>query len=325
MATEARLVVGGLTAKYGDRTILDGIDLTVRAGEVRVILGGSGSGKSTLLKNIIGLVRPAEGVVELLGVDLRTADEPQREAVMGRIGVLFQGGALLNSLTVEDNVALPIREKLALPEPVVREMVAMKLALVDLSHAGHLFPPELSGGMKKRAALARAMALDPEILFCDEPSAGLDPVTSAALDALLLSLKKRFGMSLVVVTHELASIEAIADKVTMLGRGRLIADGSLAEVKASGHPAVRAFFNREPESGSARTQSVFEALQEKGAAAPVGDGRLGDRSGGDRSGGDRNRGDRDRSDRDRSDRDRSDRDRSDRDRSDRDQRGGDES
>ncbi|MCB9654229.1 MAG: ATP-binding cassette domain-containing protein [Deltaproteobacteria bacterium] len=264
MGAGVRLRVSGLTAKYGDRTILDRVDLTVSAGEVRVILGGSGSGKSTLLRNIIGLVKPAAGVVELLGVDLRAADEPQREAVMGRIGVLFQGGALLNSLTVSDNVALPIREKLALPESVVREMVAMKLALVDLGHAGHLFPPELSGGMKKRAALARAMALDPEILFCDEPSAGLDPVTSAALDALLLSLKARFGMSLVVVTHELASIDTIADKVTMLGRGQLIADGSLAEVKASDHPAVRAFFDRVQALGPER-RSVFDALHARGS------------------------------------------------------------
>ena len=207
-------------AKYGERTVLDGVGMTVDRGEVHVILGGSGCGKSTLLKHVIGLLKPAGGKIELLGTDLVAVDEGERNAVLARIGMLFQGGALLNSLTIAENVALPIRERSVLPEDVVQEIVAMKLALVSLAHAAQLTPPELSGGMKKRAALARAMATDPEILFCDEPSAGLDPVTAAELDDLLLNLKQSFGMSVVVVTHELPSIENIADRVLHLPRAR---------------------------------------------------------------------------------------------------------
>jgi phospholipid/cholesterol/gamma-HCH transport system ATP-binding protein len=234
-----------LVARYGDREILSGVDLTVGRGEVHVILGGSGCGKSTLLKHIVGLLRPHGGTVRLLGVDLMTADEPQWEAVLARVGLLFQGGALINSLTVEDNVALPIRERAPkLPADVVLEMVRTKLALVGLERAALLTPPELSGGMRKRVALARAMALDPEVLCCDEPSAGLDPVTAAALDRLILDLRDRFGMSVVVVTHELASIRAIADRVTMLAGGKVVTTGRLAEVEASELPAVRAFFDR---------------------------------------------------------------------------------
>jgi phospholipid/cholesterol/gamma-HCH transport system ATP-binding protein len=177
--------------------------------------------------------------------------------------MLFQGGALLNSLTIRENVALPIKERTGLPDDVIDEMVRMKLGLVSMLHAIDLTPPELSGGMKKRAALARAMATDPEILFADEPSAGLDPITAAELDALLLNLKSRFGMSLVVVTHELASIEAIADRVTMLDKGLVIASGPLQEVKKKDHPMVRAFFDRTSEAESKGT-SVLDALSKEG-------------------------------------------------------------
>ncbi|MBI4818663.1 MAG: ATP-binding cassette domain-containing protein [Deltaproteobacteria bacterium] len=251
--------VRGLVARYDDRTILNGVDLTVERGEIRVILGGSGCGKSTLLKHILGLSRPSEGSVFLLGVDVAHADEPEREALMGRIGMLFQGGALLNSLTIHENVALPIVERENLPRSVVDEMVRMKLALVGLAHAAKLTPPQLSGGMKKRAALARAMALDPDVLFCDEPSAGLDPISSAALDQLLLDLRARFGMSVVVVTHELSSIDAISDRVLMLHEGRVVADGPYREVKALDNPFVRAFFDRVGEGTKSRS-SVLEAI-----------------------------------------------------------------
>jgi len=255
------LEVKSLVAKYGDRTVLDGVNMTVDKGEVHVILGGSGCGKSTLLKHVIGLLQPADGEILLLGQDLSKIDEKERNAVLSRIGMLFQGGALLNSLTVGENVALPIRQRTQLPEAVVQEMVEMKLALVQMSHAVKLTPPELSGGMKKRAALARAMATDPEILFCDEPSAGLDPITSSSLDELLLNLKSRFGMSVVVVTHELASIEKIADTVTMLEKGKVVASGPLKEVQAMDHPMVRAFFDRQSENANdARTQSVLSAF-----------------------------------------------------------------
>ena len=252
--------VEGLVAKYGPRTILHGVDMTVQPGEVRVILGGSGSGKSTLLKHVIGLNRPADGVVKLLGVDLAQADEPERDAVLGDIGMLFQGGALLNSMTLEENVALPLVERTSLAPEIIKEMARMKLAMLGLSHAFELYPPELSGGMKKRAALARAMALDPKVLFCDEPSAGLDPITAKALDETLLALRDQFGMAVVVITHELASVETIADKVSMLYKGRILADGSLAEVKRTDHPMVRAFFERKEEDESTEHPSVWQAF-----------------------------------------------------------------
>lgn len=236
--------VRSLVARYGATTILSGLDLDVLPGEIRVILGGSGSGKSTLLKHMIGMISPAEGQIRLLGQDLSTLGEGSRENLLRRIGVLFQGSALLNSLTVHDNIALPLRQDPKLPKDVIDEIVRMKLALVELSHAASLFPSELSGGMKKRAGLARAMALDPEVLFCDEPSAGLDPITAAQLDKLLINLRDRFGMAVVVVTHELASVELISDRVVMLHKGHIIADGGLTEVRQTDHPMVRAFFDR---------------------------------------------------------------------------------
>jgi phospholipid/cholesterol/gamma-HCH transport system ATP-binding protein len=255
------LVVRNLSAYYGTRQILKGVNLTVKQGEVRVILGGSGGGKTTLLKHLIGLLRPSEGDVQLLGCNLSQADEPQREAVLRQIGMLFQSGALLNSLSLVQNVALPLREGTDLPEDVILDICHMKLAMVSLGHAAHLYPPELSGGMKKRAALARAMALDPAILFCDEPSAGLDPVTAADLDALILSLRDQFGTTVVVVTHELASIEAIADQVLMLAGGEVIADGSLDEVKRSTTPIVRSFFGRlANQAADTQTDSLFDRL-----------------------------------------------------------------
>lgn len=251
--------VHDLVARYGDTTILDGVDLVVQPGEIRLILGGSGSGKTTLLKNIIGLITPAEGTVRLLGVELAEADEPARLAVSRRIGMLFQGSALLNSLSVHENVALPLIEEGVLPRAIIDEVVRMKLGLVGLEKAAHLLPSEISGGMKKRAGLARAMAMDPDILFCDEPGAGLDPVTAAHLDQLLLGLVKSFGMTLVVVSHELASIRRIAEKVIMLHRGQVIADGPLGEVEARDDPVVRSFFQG-PEAEEHARRSVYDAL-----------------------------------------------------------------
>lgn len=257
--------VKGLVAKYGPRTILHGVDMRVEPGEVRVILGGSGSGKSTLLKHVIGLIQPAGGEVDLLGVDLSKADEPERNAVLGQIGMLFQGGALLNSMTLQENVSLPLVQTTNLEDDVIHEMARMKLALFGLDPHRNLYPPELSGGMKKRAALARAMALDPKVLFCDEPSAGLDPITAAALDDTLLSLRDQFGMSVVVVTHELASVETISDKVTMLYQGEVLADGPLDEVKATDHAMVRAFFERHDEAQVTGQTSLWQKLGEGGA------------------------------------------------------------
>ena len=258
------LEVRDLTARYGRREVLKGINLRVQHGEIRVILGGSGGGKSTLLKHLIGLMEPAQGEVRLLGANLARSDEPLREAILRKVGMLFQSGALLNALTLLENVGLPLRECTALSESVIDDIAWMKLALVSLEHAARLFPPELSGGMKKRAALARAMALDPEILFCDEPSAGLDPVTAADLDALILSLRDQFGTAIVVVTHELASIEAIADQVTMLAGGQVVADGPLEKVQKMQSPLIRNFFDRRATLPDAQQMSVLDSLNQSG-------------------------------------------------------------
>jgi phospholipid/cholesterol/gamma-HCH transport system ATP-binding protein len=260
-APEPALVVNGLVARYGERTILDGVDLTVGRGEIRVILGGSGSGKSTLLKHCIGLLTPAEGQVRVLGQPIHGLEGAERVAVLRRIGVLFQSGALLGSITVRENIALPLREHTDLPEDVIGELVSLKLEVVELSHAENLLPGELSGGMRKRAALARAMALDPDLMFCDEPSAGLDPLTSAELDELILRLRDRFGMTIVVVTHELMSIERIADRVIMLSSGKAIADGTLAEVKGNDHPEIHAFFQRIAAGEMRGSASALDALR----------------------------------------------------------------
>ncbi len=248
--------VRGLVVRYGTNTVLDGIDATVERGEIRVILGGSGSGKSTLLRGMLGLAPVVAGSVEMLGENVNELDDDGRQAVMRRTGVLFQNGALFGSLTVAENIALPLREHRDLPEGTIRELVRMKLAQVSLSHAEHRYPAELSGGMRKRAALARALALDPPLLFCDEPSAGLDPVTSTELDQLILLLRDRLHMTVVVVTHELASIEAIADSLIMVGGGKVIAEGPMAQVRGAGIKAVDDFFARRSHTATADDRTV---------------------------------------------------------------------
>ena len=255
--------VRGLVARYGSRTILDGVDCVIAPGEIHVVLGGSGSGKSTMLKHMIGLLRPAGGELRLLGADLGNADEAQREAILARIGVLFQGGALLESLDIAGNIALPILERHDVPADVIDELVRIKLELVGLAGRGALFPRELSGGMRKRAALARAIAADPDVLFCDEPGAGLDPISAAALDDLLLGLRDRFGMAIVVISHELMSIRAIADTVTMLADGRVCAQGTLAQAEQVDHPFVRSFFGR-ARSERVASESLYAALSRGG-------------------------------------------------------------
>lgn len=235
--------VSDLHASYGPRKVLQGIHFKISAGEIVVILGGSGSGKSTLLKHMLRLEEPTQGRVEYGGKTLTDLDEPELESARLGIGFLFQHGALLGSLTVFENVAMPLEMHSDLPAPVIERLVNRRLAQLGLGDAGDRLPAQLSGGMRKRAALARALILEPPLLVCDEPSAGLDPVTSRALDTLLLDIRRTHGTTLIVVTHELDSIRRIADRILFLEGGRKIFDGPLGQAEDSTTPALHAFFS----------------------------------------------------------------------------------
>lgn len=245
---EAVIQAEGLTAAFGERVLFRDVSFEVKRGEVFVILGGSGCGKSTLLKMMIGLVPPRHGRVFILGTDVWSADGAARLALLRRIGVMWQQGALFGSQTLLENVEMPLAEHTSLrPEPR-GEVARVKLGLVGLSEAASRLPSEVSGGMLKRAGVARALALDPPILFLDEPSAGLDPITSAGLDEMIRDLARTLGTTFVVVTHELASILAIGDRCIMLDREAqgMIAEGDPRQLRdESTHPTVRAFFRRE--------------------------------------------------------------------------------
>jgi phospholipid/cholesterol/gamma-HCH transport system ATP-binding protein len=248
MKTPEIIAVKNLTVGYGDRVILRDINIGVRRGEIFMVLGGSGSGKSTLLKNLIGLYTPLSGEIFLGGENLVGADGDDRARILRRFGVMYQGGALFGSMTLSENVQLPLEELTALPSAARELMARIKLQQVGLGEFGGYLPSETSGGMQKRAAVARAMALDPSILFLDEPSAGLDPVTSAGLDELIRALSRDFGITFVISSHELASIYAIADRVIMLDGGRIVAEGQPRELRdRPPSDFVRAFFRREPE------------------------------------------------------------------------------
>jgi phospholipid/cholesterol/gamma-HCH transport system ATP-binding protein len=241
---ERVIEVTDLVTHYGSRRILCGVSLTVYRGEIMVIMGGSGSGKSTLLRHLLGLDLATSGSIKLLGRELSEMSERELSEFCRNLGVAFQGGALFSSMTVGENIMLPLREHTQLDAKTMEIMVRLKLEVVGLSGFENLMPSELSGGMIKRAAFARAVIMDPALLFCDEPSAGLDPVVSSALDELILRLRDAMGMTIVVVTHDLDSAFRIADRIAVLDHGEILTVGSVDEVRGSEHRRVQDLLNR---------------------------------------------------------------------------------
>jgi phospholipid/cholesterol/gamma-HCH transport system ATP-binding protein len=245
--TQPVVQVADLFRKFGERAVIDHLSLTVDRGETLVIMGGSGCGKSTLLRHIVGVMKPTSGSVKIFGEEITNLSEREIARIRRRFGMLFQSGALLASLTVGENVALPLLQHTDLSAEGIEEIVTRKLQMVGLTSFENLKPAEISGGMKKRVGLARALALDPELLFSDEPTSGLDPIMTAVVDKLTLELTRESGMTAVVVTHDMTSAFRIATRMIMLNRGKIIAQGTPNEIRSSPNPEVQQFINGEPD------------------------------------------------------------------------------
>lgn len=241
---ESVIEVRGLRTQFGSQVVHEGLDLDVRRGEVLGIVGGSGTGKSVLLRSIAGLQEPAEGTIRVLGTDVRRADLSERAALQARWGVMFQDGALFSSLTVRENVEVPMKAVPSLAPDVARALADLKISMVGLPYvAGDKFPSELSGGMRKRAGLARALALDPEIVFLDEPTAGLDPIGASEFDSLIRGLSRSLGLTVFLVTHDLDTLHAVCDRVAVLAERRVLVTGTMEDMLGVDHPWVRDYFH----------------------------------------------------------------------------------
>ncbi len=261
MASETIIEVRGLRNQFGTQVVHDHLDFSVERGEIVGVVGGSGSGKSVLLRSIIGLITPAAGQVRLFGQDMRSASDAQRQSLERRCGVLFQNGALFSSLTVAENVEVPLREHHALPREMVQRLSALKIALAGLpAEAGAKFPAQLSGGMVKRAALARCLALDPDILFLDEPTAGLDPIGAAAFDQLILTLRESLGLTVFLITHDLDTLYTICDRVAVISQKRVLTHGPLREVEHFDDAWVQEYFQG-PRGRAAQVASSHQKAQ----------------------------------------------------------------
>jgi phospholipid/cholesterol/gamma-HCH transport system ATP-binding protein len=262
--SEPVICIKGLQTHYGTRQILHDIDLTIEAGEIMVIMGGSGSGKSTLLRHLVGLESPTSGQISLLGVDIAQASAMEILPVRRKIGVAFQGGALFSSMTVLENIMLPLQEHTKLDRKTMEIMARLKLEVVGLADFDNLKPSELSGGMLKRAAVARAIVMDPDLLFFDEPSAGLDPVVSSALDDLILLLRDAMNMTIVVVTHELESAFKIADRITILDRGHILMVDTAEAVRQSDNERIQNLLSRRAEINDVDAETYLKRLTGEG-------------------------------------------------------------
>ncbi len=267
--SEAVVVMDKIETRFGDHVVHSGVSLEVRRAEIYALIGGSGSGKSTLLREMILLHRPDAGAVRILGTDLEGLADEGALALRRRIGVLFQHGGLFGSLTVRENIGLPLREHTALADSLIDDIADWKLSMAGLApEVAAQYPSELSGGMLKRASLARALALDPELLFLDEPTAGLDPVSADGVDELVRSLRDTFGLTVVMITHDLDLLWQVADRVAVLGRGKVQGVGTMAELSAMDNPDIRQFFDG-PRGRAAKEQQAEPAAQPEKSPAPA--------------------------------------------------------